>query len=65
MIQGQQRSEILKRSRMVPVVVIFKNTSAEIPEEYYLHGRQMKLHQFKKMCKKMPPIEIVVLGKEN
>lgn len=60
MIQGQQRAEILKRSRFVPVVVMFKSSENERLHEYYLHGKEMKLHLFKKMCKKMPPIEIVV-----
>lgn len=60
-LPAQQKSSIINRSRFVPVVVVFKSIGITPVYEFYLHGREMKLHLFKKMCKKMPPIEIVEL----
>ncbi len=41
-MQQQQRAEIIKRSRFVPVVLMFRSSENERLHEYYLHGREMK-----------------------
>lgn len=54
------KAKILYRSRIVPVAVVCENDT-----RYFIHSREVKLHEFKKYCKKMPPLEIVNFKKPN
>lgn len=53
--------EIKKISFQRPVAVVTKNNGCEVCTEYFLFGRRVQLHEFKKRCKSMRPIEVVVL----
>ncbi|QOW09090.1 hypothetical protein Q73A0000_01360 [Kaistella flava (ex Peng et al. 2021)] len=53
--------QIKKISFQRPVAVVTKYKGCEVFTEYFLYGRRVQLHEFKKRCKSMQPIEVVVL----
>lgn len=54
-MQAEIKTKAIARSRIVPVAVY----SGDGSFRYFIHGKEVKLHQFKKYCKRMPPIEVV------
>ncbi|SEH70987.1 hypothetical protein SAMN05421793_12213 [Epilithonimonas hominis] len=51
------KTKAISRSRIVPVAVYSKDGGFR----YFMYGKEVQLHQFKKYCKRMPPIEVVTL----
>lgn len=48
-----------------PVYVVTKQNGIEISSSYFLFGQQVKLHEFKRRCKHLSHIEIVVINEDH
>lgn len=60
-MRSEIKTKAIARSRIVPVAV----SSGDGGFRYFIHGKEVQLHQFKKYCKRMPPIEVVTPKKVN